>query len=149
MPGFFALYHRLYRKFCRNTWQKTTASATGAIYNNTRDLGICRSRGNIFNTWHISTHEIPTAAPSSSEDHTTSKEVSGMLLIEQIYEPSDVTSDYVKCLACKHGRLCDKPVGEKVMAIAIRGDIPKSNAHRIILKCPKCGQKFLLSFPSE
>ena len=67
-----------------------------------------------------------------------------MLLIEQIYEPSDVASDYVKCLACKHGRLCDKPVGEKVMAIAIRGDIPKSTAHRIILECPKCGQDIVL-----
>ena len=72
-----------------------------------------------------------------------------MLLIEQIYEPSDVATDDVKCLACKHGRLCDKPVGEKVMAITIRGEIPKSNAHRIILKYPKCGQKFLLSFPNE
>lgn len=72
-----------------------------------------------------------------------------MLLIEQIYEPNDIASDYVKCLACKRGRLCDKPAGEKVMAIAIRGDIPKNTTHRIILKCPKCGQKFLLSFPSE
>jgi hypothetical protein len=72
-----------------------------------------------------------------------------MLLIEQIYETTYIASDDVKCLACKHGRLCDKPVGEKVMAITIRGDIPKNTAHRIILKCPKCGQKFLLSFPSE
>ena len=87
----------------------------------------------------------PYGSTSSSEDYTTPKEVIGMLLIEQIYEPSDVASDYVKCLACKHGRLCDKPIREKVMAIAIRGDIPKNTAHRIILKCPKCGQKLLKS----
>ena len=50
-----------------------------------------------------------------------------MLLIEQIYEHNDIASDYVKCLACKRGRLCDKPAGEKVIAIAIRGDIPPKN----------------------
>lgn len=94
-------------------------------------------------------HQIPTAAPSSSEVQDESKGVIGMLFIEQIYEPNDIASDYVKCLTCKRGRLCDKPVGEKVMAIAIRGDIPKKTTNRIILKCPKCGQKFLVSFPSE
>ena len=50
------------------------------------------------------------------------KEVIGMLLIEQIYEPNNIRSDYVRCPACKRGRLCDKPVGEKAMAIAIQGD---------------------------
>ena len=79
----------------------------------------------------------------------TKKGVIGMLLIEQIYNPNDIASDYVKCPTCKHGRLCDKTVGEKVTAIAILGDTPKKGIHLIILKCPKCGQKFLLGFPSE
>ena len=38
-----------------------------------------------------------------------------MLLIEQIYETNDLKSDYVKCPVCKQGRLCDKPMGDKVM----------------------------------
>ena len=70
-------------------------------------------------------------------------------MIEQIYEPTDIPIDYVKCPSCKSGRLCDKPAGEKVMTIAIRGKVAKNTTHRIILKCPRCGKKFLVSFPSE
>ena len=77
------------------------------------------------------------------------KEVIGMLLIEQIYEPNNLRSDYVKCPACKRGRLCDKPVGEKAMAIAIQGDTAKTRNSRIILKCPRCSQKFVISFTKE
>lgn len=77
------------------------------------------------------------------------KEVIGMLLIEQIYEPNNIRSDYVRCPACKRGRLCDKPVGEKAMAIAIQGDTAKIRNSRIILKCPRCSQKFVLSFAKE
>lgn len=72
-----------------------------------------------------------------------------MLLIEQIYEPNNIKSDYVKCPACKRGRLCDKPIGDKVMAIAIHGDASKANRNRIILKCPKCSQKFIITFAKE
>ncbi len=50
------------------------------------------------------------------------KEVIGMLLIEQVYGQGNIKCDYVKCPACKQGRLCDKPVGEKAMAIAVQGD---------------------------
>lgn len=78
-----------------------------------------------------------------------SKEVIGVLLIEQIYEPDNIRCDYVKCPACKRGRLCDKPVGEKAMAIAIQGDTPPKRSSRIILKCPKCSQKFVISFTKE
>ena len=42
-----------------------------------------------------------------------------MLLIEQIYETNGLKSDYVKCPVCKQGRLCDKPMGDKVMVIAV------------------------------
>lgn len=70
-----------------------------------------------------------------------------MLMIEQIYEPANLKSDFVKCPACKRGRLCDKPVEERVMAIAI---IPKSDRrNRIILKCPSCTQKFIITFTKE
>lgn len=31
-----------------------------------------------------------------------------MLLIEQIFEQDSIQSSYVKCPACKRGRLCDK-----------------------------------------
>lgn len=72
-----------------------------------------------------------------------------MLLIEQIFEQDSIQSDFVRCPACKRGRLCDRPTGEKVMAIAIRGDTSLRKSNRIILKCPKCSQKFLISFTKE
>lgn len=77
------------------------------------------------------------------------KEVIGMLLIEQIYEPNNIRSDYVRCPACKRGRLCDKPVGEKAMAIAIQGDSPRKRSNGVILKCPKCSKQFLISLTKE
>lgn len=72
-----------------------------------------------------------------------------MLLIEQIYEPNNMKSDYVKCPVCKRGRLCDKPVGDRVMAIAVSGNAEAQSGARIILKCPKCAQKFLITIPIE
>ena len=72
-----------------------------------------------------------------------------MLLIEQIFEQDTIPCDFVKCPACKRGRLCDRPVGEKAMAIAIAGDASIKKSNRIILKCPKCSQKFLISFTKE
>lgn len=72
-----------------------------------------------------------------------------MLLIEQIYEPDNIPSDFVKCPACKRGRLCDKPVGEKVMPIAIQGSPTHQRGNRIFLKCPKCAQTFIISFTKE
>lgn len=72
-----------------------------------------------------------------------------MLLIEQIYEPDNLKCDYVKCPVCKRGRLCDKPVGEKVMAIAVSGETRQRTGTRIILKCPKCAQKFIVTVPTE
>ena len=71
-----------------------------------------------------------------------------MLLIEQIQEPNNIRSDYVKCPACKRGRLCDKPVEEKVAAIAIQ-DNTTAQSGRIILKCPRCSSKILVSFTNE
>ena len=48
------------------------------------------------------------------------KEVIGMLFIEQVYEKSNIKSDYVRCPSCKRGRLCDKPIGEKATVIALK-----------------------------
>lgn len=77
------------------------------------------------------------------------KEVIGMLLIEQVHGQGNIRCDYVKCPACKRGRLCDKPVGEKAMAIAIQSDTSPKRGSQIILKCPKCAQRFAISFTKE
>lgn len=72
-----------------------------------------------------------------------------MLIIEQIYEPKNVRSDFVKCPACKRGRLCDKPVGDQVMAIAISESPSSGKGNRIILKCPSCARKFIITISKE
>lgn len=66
-----------------------------------------------------------------------------MLVIEQLPENSDFESNYVRCPVCKKGRLCDKPAGDKI-AVAIKVTVPVKKHSRIILKCPKCSQKFLV-----
>ena len=72
-----------------------------------------------------------------------------MLLIEQIYETNGLKSDYVKCPVCKQGRLCDKPMGDKVMVIAVSEGTGNQAGNRIILKCPICGQRFIITIPKE
>ena len=72
-----------------------------------------------------------------------------MLLIEQIYETSNLKIDYVRCPVCKQGRLCDKPVGDKVMVIAVSEEPRHQTGSRIILKCPKCAQRFFITIPIE
>ena len=72
-----------------------------------------------------------------------------MLLIEQIYETNGLKSDYVKCPVRKQGRLCDKPMGDKVMVIAVSEGTGHQTGNRIILKCPKCGQRFIITIPKE
>lgn len=70
-------------------------------------------------------------------------------MIEHICEKGDVKCDFMRYLICKRGRLCDKFLGEKVMAIAIQGDVPPKWSSWIILKCPKCSQKFIISLFGE
>lgn len=77
------------------------------------------------------------------------KGVIGMLIIEQIYESSDIKSDFVRCPSCKKGRLCDKPAGERATVIALKPDHVGKTSSKIILKCPKCGQKFMIHLPKE
>lgn len=64
-----------------------------------------------------------------------------MLAVEQMQEHYSIPSDYVRCPACKKGRLCDKPLGEKVKVTPIKSDRMNWSGNRIILKCPKCAKK--------
>lgn len=77
------------------------------------------------------------------------KEVIGMLFIEQVYEKSNIKSDYVRCPSCKRGRLCDKPIGEKATVIALKPGHSERTSSSIILKCPKCSQKFIIHLSKE
>ncbi len=67
-----------------------------------------------------------------------------MVLIEQVYEDTDIESDCVRCPLCKRGRLCDKPKGEKAFAISVKKGQEQEPKNSIILKCPKCSHKFLI-----
>lgn len=64
-----------------------------------------------------------------------------MLAVEQVHEYRETRSDSVICPACNKGRLCDKPVGEKVKVVVIKADSAIISSNQIILKCPKCGKK--------
>lgn len=81
--------------------------------------------------------------------NSKTKEVIGMLIIEQIYETSDIKSDYVRCPSCKKGRLCDKPAGERATVIELNPDHLGRTSSKIILKCPKCGHKFMIHISKE
>lgn len=69
-----------------------------------------------------------------------------MLLIRQLYYPQRLKSDYVLCPACKHGRLCDKPQGENIAGLSLSGNTETPGSfHGLILKCPRCAQRFIIS----
>lgn len=85
----------------------------------------------------------------TAELYLNIKEVIGMLFIEQVYEKSNIKSDYVRCPSCKRGRLCDKPIGEKATVIALKSGHSERTSSRIILKCPKCSQKFIIHLSKE
>ena len=73
----------------------------------------------------------------------------GMIFIQQVYEDVDIKSEYVRCPSCKRGRLCDKPKGDIATVIALKTDHQDKTGSKIILKCPKCSQKFLIHFSKE
>ena len=77
------------------------------------------------------------------------KDVVDMILIEKVYEDVDIRSEYVRCPSCKRGRLCDKPKGEVATVIALKTDYQGGTGSKIILKCPKCSQKFLIHLSKE
>lgn len=73
-----------------------------------------------------------------------------MLLIRQLYYPQRLKSEYVICPACKHGRLCDKPQGEKMAALSLSGNTEAPGSfHGLILKCPRCAQRFIISIENQ
>lgn len=77
------------------------------------------------------------------------KDVVDMILIEKVYEDVDIRSEYVRCPSCKRGRLCDKPKGDVATVIALKTDHQGGTGSKIILKCPKCSQKFLIHLSKE
>ena len=95
------------------------------------------------------TREDLSALVEKISSYLNIKEVIGMLFIEQVYEKSNIKSDYVRCPSCKRGRLCDKPIGEKATVIALKSGHSERTSSRIILKCPKCSQKFIIHLSKE
>ncbi len=68
------------------------------------------------------------------------------MLVIECYKDNKKT-DYVKCPICNSGRLCDKPVAEKVTVVAANDSVRDNNG--IILKCPKCKQKVIINISKE
>jgi DNA-directed RNA polymerase subunit RPC12/RpoP len=63
----------------------------------------------------------------------------------QIYKDEDIACDYVKCPICQ-GRMCDKPIGEKATALKVTDDSHNESKNaKLILKCPRCTSKYLVS----
>ena len=68
-----------------------------------------------------------------------------MILIQQLSKNSNMSFTFVKCSNCGKGRLCDKITKEKTIPISIPCEENTINStNGIILKCPKCGAKFLI-----
>lgn len=71
-----------------------------------------------------------------------------MLLLKH-FNAENTKIDHVKCPLCKTGRLCDKPVEEKVVVPIESSDFSKKNNDKIILKCPKCSQQIIICFNNK
>ena len=88
-------------------------------------------------------HKLLFRENSTASNHV--KEVIGLLFIEKIPETIIVKSEYVKCPVCRGGRLFDKPAGDKAVVIVVHSTTNEQLSQRMIIKCPKCSQKFLIS----
>jgi DNA-directed RNA polymerase subunit RPC12/RpoP len=64
-----------------------------------------------------------------------------MIKISKIEDDDNVKFDFVKCPSCGKGRLCDKSKGARVHIIQIHGN----GLDHVIIKCPKCGSRYLIS----
>lgn len=71
-----------------------------------------------------------------------------MLLLKHFIDEG-TKFDRVKCPLCKTGRLCDKPVGEKVIVLIESNEFSNQNTNKIILKCPKCNQQIIICFQNK
>ena len=65
-----------------------------------------------------------------------------MIMVSKITDDDNTRYDYVLCPKCGRGRLCDKPSGTKVNILQIHS---KSGLEHIVLKCPKCSARYLIS----
>lgn len=71
-----------------------------------------------------------------------------MLLLEHFIAES-TKFDHVRCPLCKSGRLCDKPVEEKVV-VPLKSNVTSNQSNnKIILKCPKCNQQIIICFQNK
>lgn len=64
-----------------------------------------------------------------------------MIQISKIEDDDNTRYDFVKCPKCGKGRLCDKPKGAKVSILQIDG----KGLDHVIIKCPICGSRYLIS----
>ena len=68
-----------------------------------------------------------------------------MLLIEQFDAKTLAPGRFVKCPACRTGRLFDRPSSVPVMAMPANQSRVTSGA-KIYIKCPKCARLIGVSF---
>jgi DNA-directed RNA polymerase subunit M/transcription elongation factor TFIIS len=72
-----------------------------------------------------------------------------MILIESVFHDDSTPCTVVRCPLCKRGRLCDKPSEEKATVIALTPKQQLRTTNKVILKCPKCSNKFAIYFSKE
>ena len=68
-----------------------------------------------------------------------------MLLIEQFDDKTPTPGRFVKCPACRTGRLFDRPKSIPVKAMPANKAAVNSGA-KIYIKCPKCARLIGVSF---
>jgi DNA-directed RNA polymerase subunit RPC12/RpoP len=68
-----------------------------------------------------------------------------MIMISKIDNDAFVQYDYVTCPLCGKGRLCDKPRNAKVDILQIHG----RGLEHVVLKCPKCGSRFIITVDED
>lgn len=64
-----------------------------------------------------------------------------MIKIIKTEDENPTQYDYVICPYCRKGRLCDKPKGARVLIEQIHG----CGSDHVVVKCPKCGARYLVS----
>jgi len=68
-----------------------------------------------------------------------------VIMVSKILD-DDTKYDYVLCPKCGRGRLCDKPHGTKVNILQIHKN---EVSEHIVVKCPKCSSRYLISATDE
>ena len=68
-----------------------------------------------------------------------------MIMVSKILD-NNTKYDYVFCPKCGRGRLCDKPHDTKVNISQIHKN---EVSEHIVVKCPKCSSRYLISATDE